>query len=111
MVMVVVDGLSVAANSKSVDVFSGTQIAISPANLVFLMGVNGSASGLNLTLLVGSDSVIDDQPISDANRFPVADQDFIYKFGALKTDSIRCFLRNTTVGALTFQLVVNGTTV
>src|SRR3546814_19893820 len=45
-------------------------------------------------------TVVDDQEISRANRYPIQPDDVVPQFGAV-ADELLIFLRNTTVGALT----------
>jgi len=60
----------------------------------------GDAVGLRATLLIGGDSAIDDQPISDADRFPVTPEDFLSRGGGIPGDRLTLRFRNDTVGNL-----------
>jgi len=95
------NSISVAANSVSANVLAGQQFEFLPNNANVTLSVAGSATGLNTSLLAGGVTVINDQAINTANRFPVIPDD------VLSTETIpggaRLLLtfRNTTAGALT----------
>lgn len=92
--------LSVAANAKSADQVTGTYQNIGPGRLD--LKTKGSATGLNVTLLIDGAPVINDLPIpftGTAGTLSFVDNhmaDAMVRGG-------RCelFFRNTTAGALT----------
>ena len=61
------------------------------------------AVGINAQLLIGGDVVIDDQEISEANRFPITPDDFLSRGGGIQGDRLTLRFRNTTVGTLVVQ--------
>ena len=107
------DSTSVAANSVSANVLEGTALQYIQGTRLhnLLIAANGSATGLRATLIVGEQSVLDDVPISDANRYPNADQDFLFNAGAQPGDRVVLRFRNTTAGALTAQWLVKDTVI
>lgn len=94
------DVRSVAANATVDNVLAGKIFEFAPQNSVVRLYATGAAAGIRVSLLIGSDVVVDDQEISAANRFPVVPDDFVSQGGALKGDRIVLRLRNTTAGAL-----------
>lgn len=91
-----------AANATSLNQVAGLQYEFLQRPTRLILAAVGSAIGLNVTLIVGSITVIDDQPISGANRFPVLPDDQVT---GLRNAVGRIILRfrNTTGGALTFN--------
>jgi len=55
--------LSTAANAKSTERLQGTQLAYSPKDGFLTLSCLASATGLNVTMIIGGESVLDDQPI------------------------------------------------
>lgn len=99
-------GLSVAANATSTNQVSGQlyEFLQRPSSLV-LAGTS-SAVGINVTLLIGSIAVVNDQPISQANRFPVLPDDIVSRIRNAVGRIVLTF-RNTTGGALTLNWSVD----
>lgn len=98
---VMTDRQSVAANATVQNVLAGKLAEfLSDPSRVALYGT-GSAVGLNYSLLIGGESVVDDQEVSAANRFPVVPDDFVAEGGGLGGDRIIVRVRNTTAGAIT----------
>jgi len=100
-----VSALSVGANSKTADLLDGTALAFSPVTGLIKLAVVGAASGLNVTFSVGGVLVIDDQPASSANRFPILD-DFLDDAGVIVGQKLRLHIRNTTAGAIVVNIKV-----
>jgi len=92
--------LSVAANAVSVNVLAGELYEFLPANAQVVLSVSGSAIGLNVTFLAGGVSLINDQAINLANRFPVIPDDIITQEQIPGGARLLITFRNTTGGAL-----------
>lgn len=105
MPVATIQALSVAANAKSAEQLQGTQLAFAPKDGMLSLYVAASAAGINVTAIYGSEVVIDDQPCSAANRFPVRPDDLLYAAGVAKGEQLRLFFRNTTAGALTVNAI------
>jgi len=95
------NSLSVAANAVSANVLAGQLYEFLPANAQVVLSVAGSAIGLNTTLLAGGVSLINDQAINIANRFPVIPDDIITQEQVPAGARLLLTFRNTTGGALT----------
>lgn len=97
--------LSTAANTKSADLVSGQYEFVGKGK--FTLAALGSATGMNIELRIGGTTIIGDQPIPwtgtagtlDLSAHVVASQ-------ALPGGRVELFIRNTTAGALTTDLIL-----
>jgi len=94
------NSVSVAANAVSANVLAGELYEFLPANAQVVLSVAGSATGLNCTLLAGGVSLINDQAINLANRFPIIPDDIITQEQIPAGARLLLSFRNTTGGAL-----------
>lgn len=105
---VVVDtetALSVAANDKTADLVSGQYEFVGKG--VFTLACLASATGLNVELRIGGITIIGDQPIpwtGTAGTISIADN--VMASQQLNGGRVELFLRNTTVGALTADVLL-----
>ena len=95
------NSVSVAANAVSSNQVQGEQFEFLSRPSLLRLYNTGSAIGLNCTLLVGGRTVINDQPISLQNRFPITPDDFMGEAGGVAGERLILTFRNTTAGALT----------
>lgn len=100
------DVQSVGANAKTGNVLAGKNFEFAPAPSIVNVYAVGSAVGLNIDVLVGGESIVSDEEISGANRFPQTDTDLLARTGASQGDRIFVAFRNTTAGAITANLLV-----
>lgn len=98
--------LSVAANSVSSNVLAGQLYEFLPRPMPVLLAATSSATGINCTFLVGGVAFVNDQPISQANRFPILPDDVVTAIRRARGRMILTF-RNTTAGALTVNASVD----
>jgi hypothetical protein len=99
--MIMTDRQSVAANATVQNSLAGKQGEFcTMASLVSLFA-SASAVGLNMTLQIGGEVVIDDQEVNAQNRMPLVPDDFVGQGGGLPSDRIILRYRNTTGGAIT----------
>jgi len=94
---------SIAANATSLNLLAGLSYEFlgQPAHIV--LAAVGAAVGLNLTFLVANGlTVVDDTPISDANRFPVLPDDVLYE-DDVPAGRMLLRVRNTTGAAVVFR--------
>jgi len=97
--------LSTAANTKTADLVSGQYEFVGKGK--FTLAVLGSATGMNVELRIGGITIIGDNAIPwtgtagglDLSAHVMASQ-------ALNGGRVELFLRNTTGGALTTDLVL-----
>ena len=92
--------VSVAANATSTNQVSGELYEFLGEPSVVNLFCAAAATGLNATLLIGSETTIDDQLTSHANRYPIGPDDFLGRGGGLPGDRLVLRYRNTTGGAL-----------
>jgi len=103
---VMTDRQAVAANAVVANALAGKLHEFaSEASIVRVYGT-ASAVGLNFSVLIGGESVVQDQEVNAQNRLPIVPDDFIAEGGALPGDRIVVSYRNTTGGALTAYLRV-----
>jgi hypothetical protein len=99
--MIMTDTQSVGANAVVANVLAGKSAEFVKEPSVITISATGSASGLNITAIIGEEIVIEDQPIGAQNHFPVVPDDVLAQGGGFPGDRIVVKLRNTTGGALT----------
>lgn len=73
------------------------------------LAVIGSATGFVATVQSGADVLMEESPISTANRFGVYPDDFPLTDVAAGGERLRVSLRNTSAGALTYFVTVKVT--
>ena len=90
--------VSVAANSVSANQLAGKiyEFLDRPANI--LLAAAAAAVGVNATLLVGGVAVVNDESISQANRFPVLPDDVVTQERGL--GRLILTFRNTTAAPI-----------
>ena len=93
------NAVAVAANSVSTNQLAGQLYEFLDRPTKLLLAATGSAAGLNVTLLVGGVAIINDQPLSSANRFPVLPDDIVTGLRRAVGRLVLTF-RNTTGGSL-----------
>jgi len=99
--------LSVAANAVSANVLAGLVDEIVTRWSAVRLLAAGSAAGINVALLAGKRSVINDQAVSRANRTPILPDDIVATAVARPGERLVLTFRNTTAGALTVDWIVD----
>lgn len=97
--------LSVAANSVSTNQVAGQLYEFLSGRTKLVYAAAASAVGLNTSLLLGGRAVINDAPVSQANRFPTLPDDIICR--EIAAGRIILTFRNTTAGALTVNWLID----
>lgn len=105
VVIATTSALSTAANTKTADLVSGQYEFVGKGK--FTLAALGSATGMNVELRIGGITVIGDQAIPwtgtaggiDISAHVMASQ-------TLNGGRVELFLRNTTGGALTVDLIL-----
>lgn len=99
---------TVALQSKSTNILSDKVGRIITVPSLIRVLAAASLAGLRMSVLLGAETVVDDQEISRANRYPIYPDDIVQEFGATgPNDELFIFLRNTTAGAITVDTVVD----
>jgi len=101
--MVITGTTVVLADTTSANLLAGDINEFLGRNAVVSLFCTGSAVGLRAQLLIGAAVVIDDQAISDANRFPITPDDFLSRGGGTPGDRLTLRFHNTTAGSLTAE--------
>lgn len=98
--------LSTAANTKTADLVSG-QFEFTTGRNVYTLAALGSATGMNVELRIGGVTIIADQAIpwtGTAGTLSLSDHVMVSQ--ELNGGRAELFLRNTTAGALTTDLIL-----
>lgn len=90
---------SVAANATSTNVLAGQLYEFLDRPAKVMLAAAASAVGLRATWLIGGVAVVNDQLISQANRFPILPDDIVSAERGIGRMILT--FRNTTGGALT----------
>lgn len=97
--------LSTGANTKTADLVSGTYQFIGKGKVTVV--AKGSATGMYITCLVGGVSLVNDFPIPyTGTAGTISINDNIIASQVMKGGRVELYLRNTTGGALTTDLLV-----
>ena len=97
--------LSTAANVKTADLVTGQYEFVGKGK--FTLAAIGSATGMNVELRIGGITVIGDQPIPWTGTAGTLDiSAHVMASQVLNGGRVELFLRNTTAGALTVDLIL-----
>jgi hypothetical protein len=98
---ILTDRQSVPANATVQNVLAGKLNEFLSENSICSLYATASAVGMNISFIVASEVVVDDQEINAQNRMPLVPDDFIGNGGGFQGDRVIIRLRNTTAGAIT----------
>ena len=98
--------LSVAANAVSGNVLAGELFEFLPGNAAITLLAVAAAAGIRCTFTLGGQVLINDQPISAANRFPTTPDDILTVIGGMAGERLFLEFRNTTGAAVTVDFSV-----
>jgi len=98
---VMTDRQSVAANGTVPNAVTGKIHEFLQAPSRVRVYATASAVGLNVTVLVGSRSFMQDQEVSAQNRLPIVPDDWVVDGGGVAGQRVVIQYRNTTGGAIT----------
>jgi hypothetical protein len=97
---------SVAANTTVANALSGKSHEFINEPTIVTLGVCGSAVGLNVSLIIGEEVVVDDQEVPVGTTLPAFPDQVLAQGGGVPGDRIILKLRNTTGGAITAYVKV-----
>jgi hypothetical protein len=100
--------LSVAANGTSTNRVAGLTHEFLDRPAMLVLAAAAAAVGLNCSLLVAGVALVDDQSVSQANRFPIIPDDIVASEGPASGRIILRF-RNTTGGAIIVNWLIDVT--
>lgn len=92
---------SVAANTTVANALAGKSAEFIKEPSIISVAVLGSAVGLNTTLIIGEEVVVDDQEVGVGTTLPIVPDDVLAQGGGLPGDRVILKVRNTTGGAIT----------
>lgn len=102
------DSAAVAAGATVANACTGKLYEFIGQASMVSVGLCGSALGLTATIIVGTRTLLDNEPISGANRFPVIPDDFIVEAEpGLPGERVTVKINNPTAGALTYYMRVD----
>lgn len=87
---------SVDANTLTTNRLTGDINEFLGQAAVISLFITSAATGIRTSLTIGAEIAIDDQLVSDANRFPQTPEDFLARGGGVPGDRLTLKLRNTT---------------
>jgi len=100
--------LSTAANTKSADLVGGTYQFVGKGTIS--VAARGSATGMNITVLVGGVALVNDQAIPyTGTAGAISIRDHVVSEQLMAGGRVECYLRNVTGGALTTDLLIGFT--
>ena len=91
---------SVAANTTTTNRLTGTLNEFLGAVSIVSLFITAAAAAVRTQLLIGAESIIDDEEMSDGNRFPQSPEDFLARGAGFQGDRLILRFRNTTGGAI-----------
>jgi hypothetical protein len=100
--------LTVAANSTSLNRVAGLTHEFLDRPAMLVLAAAAAAVGLNCSLLVAGTALVDDQSVSQANRFPMIPDDITASEGPVAGRIILRF-RNTTGAAIIVNWMIDVT--
>jgi len=103
---VMTDRQSVAANATSANVVAGKTHEFLPEPSIVTIDASADAVGLNMSVLIGGEILVDDQEMSASNRFPIEPDDRIAQGAGFGGDRLIVRYRNTTGAAIVGQTKV-----
>lgn len=106
MPTITIQNLSVAANSATTNQLSGELYEFVPEDSAVRLLAAAAAVGVRATFNIGGVVIVNDSPISQANRFPVQPDDLLVEIGAMAQERLFLTFRNTTAGAIIVNAIV-----
>lgn len=104
-------GLSVAANATSANIMAGNLYEVLARPSIVEFGMTSVSAGILATVMIGGDVIVQDQEISNANRYPIVPDDWVVKAAGRAGSKIYITLRNRTGAAILATVVLNITPV
>lgn len=104
-----VDRRSVPANTVVDNVFSGKEYETLPFDAFVEFGIVAAATGIQATVISGTDVLARAAPVSEANRFPVYPDDFALNDAVGQGEKLIVSINNPTAGAIVVWTVAKIT--
>ena len=100
------DVRSVAANTRTANILAGKAFEFVARASIVNIYIVAAAVGVNSDVLVGGESIMSDEEVSSANRFPSTESDLTVRHGGSPGDRLFIAHRNTTGGAVVVNTLV-----
>ena len=101
------ENVSLAAGQTINNALEQSRLVQSPMDGFLSLAINGSAVGLRVQMIVGSDEVVTDSAVNGFNRSIEEDKDFLLRrIGTRAGERVTLKISNPTAGALTADLRV-----
>ena len=97
---------SVAANTRTANILAGKPFEFVARPSIVNVYAVAAAVGLNIDVLIGGESIMSDEEMSGANRFPQTNTDLTVRHGGSPGDRLFIALRNTTGVAIIGSILV-----
>ena len=106
---VIMKETSVGATSSNDNLVSGSAFEFARTRQIVSIGITASATGSFVTILSGSDVVLEESPPYVATVFPVIPDQMFYTDVMEAGDRLVIKARNPTAGAITLRAIVQIT--
>lgn len=100
------DNQSVGANSVVENILAGKLHEFLPEASIVTVAISAAAVGMNASILIGGESIMQDQEVSSSNRFPITPDDVAAQGAGFESDRLIVSLRNTTGAAIVTRTTV-----
>jgi hypothetical protein len=98
--------ISVGANATIENLLAGSAYEFANGPALVSAGVTAAATGLQITVQSGGNSVAEESPPLIKTAFPSLEDDMYYNWGALAGERMVIRCRNTTGGAVVVRVLV-----
>jgi len=100
------DRQTVAANTRTGNILAGKAFEFVGRPSIVNVFIVAAAVGVNADFQIGGESIVSDEEVSGANRFPQTNTDLFARHGGLGGERIFISLRNTTGAGIVVQTLV-----
>lgn len=100
------DVRTVVANTRTANILAGKPFEFVAAASIVNVYCVAAAVGINMDVLIGGESIMSDEEVSGANRFPQVNTDLTVRHGGSPGDRLFIALRNKTGGDLVVKTLV-----
>lgn len=101
------DVQTVGANATVENILAGKVHEFLPERSSVMAYIAAAAAGLRATLLIGGETVLQDQEVSAADRFPIRPDDLVGRGAGFGGDRLILSLRNTTGSTIVVRSLVD----
>lgn len=101
--------ISIGAGVNNPNIISGSTYEFQRGNVYLSMGVTAAATGSFVTIISGSDIVVEESAPNVLARYPVIPDEMYYNDVATLADRLVIAVRNPTAGAIIHRCLVQIT--